>query len=318
MRKTIFLIITLSISTFCFSQKAQNIKWKKGEAKDITMKLHARIFLQGINTNDSVLITKSKLTVEDVHNEHYLIRLKTYNQLINFGRLYYPDLSEKLKYGESLTSLVKIHKDSLSYEVLNRAEYEETLKSMYDTIIQIFESHSVERYDSVKIELTQLYNSLKEKSEAMHIMDLIIEAYETNYSEGDTLFSRGSIVSPINADSYISTDEKTYVNKKTKNIYEVLVDKTCVTDTQQNEWPDIKSMFKQKAEDTDTTGLIHLVQSMTNSLASTFGIEGSELFKITKNKKSRWPTEISKEAKYDIHILGNSSKIFIDVSMDIE
>lgn len=321
MRKTIFLIITLSISTFCFSQKTQSIKWKNGESKNITMNLHSRIIADSTNPIDSVLTTKSKLTVEDVHNENYIIKLNTYNQLINFGLLYYPDLLEKLKDMESLSSYFKVNKDSLSYEFLNRAEYEKTLKTMYDTIIQIFDTSSIEGYDTVKVELNQLYNSLKEKSEAMHVLDFLIETYGTKYFKKDTLFRTDSIVSPLNGDRYLTTNEKTYVEKKTKNIYEISVDKTCVFNAQKDLLPDIKKqierMFKTMSEDADTTELTHQMQTMINSFVDSYEFEGSELFKITKNKKSNWPTKISKEANFDINNLGNKSKIIIGISIEI-
>lgn len=322
MRKTLFFIISLTISTFCFSQKTQSTKWKIGDSKSITMNLHSKIINGNDNPIDSILTTKSKLTVVEANKENYFIKLNTSNQLINFGLQYCPGLLEKMTNFEDISSQFKIYKDSIYYELTNRAEYEKTLKSSYDSILQILDSNAIESSGKVKMELTELYESLKQKSEAIHVLDILIESYETKYSKNDTIFRTDSIVSPLNGNKFLATNEKTYVDKKDKNFYEIIVDKECVFDIQKDLLPDLKKqlegMFEMMSEDADTTGLNHQMQTMINSFMDSYEFEGSELFRITRSKKSNWPTKISKQAKYDINNSGIESKMLINISIEIE
>lgn len=322
MKKSLLLIILLTISTFCFSQKTLSLKWKVGDSKNITMNLHSKIINGDNNPVDSILVTKSKLTIEDENKNSYKIKLDTYNQLINFGLLHYPDLLKENSINENLTSNYVFYKDSLYYEILDRAGYEKALKSTYDSILLIFDSNSIENIDSLKVELTELFNSLKEKSEAMHILDVLVETYETKFSKNDTIFSTDSIVSPLNGNRFLTTKEKTFINKKSKKINEIKVEKECVFDIEKDLLPDlknqIKEMFKTMTENVDTTEINSQMQTIINSIVDSYKFDGSELFTIAKSKKSNWPSRISKEAIYEINNAAIKSEMMINISIEIK
>lgn len=321
MRKFGLLLTFILIGSFGFSQQTQKPDWKAGDTKQIVMTLSGKEINNGITTKDTTILSKSQLTVLEANGENYKIHFKTDNQLINSGRHFYPELSDKISENTDLSMHIKVYKDSLSSEILDTIGYNQALDASYEEILGILKTYTPERFDSAKIELDKLHSSLKEKSEATHLIDLLLDSYKVHYSEIDTVITTDSLPNPFNQTRFIGARVKTHVEKKSKNNYLIVAEKEYIIDVYKDLLSgltdQLTSTMKKMSADEDNTNITDQMQEMYRTLIDSWEFEGYETFIIERNK-TNWPVSLSKKTELHIQVPNKESKVLIEISIEIK
>ena len=323
--KTInLLILLLSISSSSFSQKkVHQVEWKEGESKQVILYLSGKEIKDGKTIKDTSLVSKNVLYVKEVTDSNYFIQIITENQLVKLGKYYYEDVSNEMGSSMNFELDIKIVKDSLVSTVLNEREYHKKLSKTRDEVLEILKNKSPDKLEQATIQLDELYSGLEQKSEASHIIDLILNSYKVEYSKADTLFTTDTIANPFNLQSFNGAKVKTYVvatkEPETFNIvveqsydFEAYKDLISVLSNQTSNI--VGKIIKDEGNHEVVNELYAMLEQQMKSIE--FNAAASTI--ITRKLNSNWPIKILKESELKMKTKRGKVGALIDIIIEIK
>lgn len=325
MKNTSFLILLFLISIrSSFSQEiTQKVNWKKGESKQITIQLNGKEIKNGTTTMDTTLTSRSEIFITENTDSCYLVKFKTGNQLVNLGCTYYPGLMQEFSKNRNFNIDIKINKDSMVSEIMNKGEYDNTLSNTRDKIIEILKIKAPDKVDLAAIQLDKLLISLKQKSEALETIDFILDSYKIKYSFADTLVTTDSKANPFKLQNFNGAKVITYVQKKKdSDTFNIVVKKNYDFDAYKNLMLGLSNqamgtMEKMIPSNSDSTANGQIA-GMFNILFNSFKFGATEAVIITRKLNSNWPIKILKKKDLDVTTANQKSAGLISMLIEIK
>lgn len=325
MRSISFLILLLlnSLSSGFSQEIIQKVDWKEGESKQITLQLNSKEIKNGTTTLDTTWTLRSEILVREITDSCYLVNFKTENQLVNLGCTYYPQLLNELSNNRNLEIEIKITKDSMVSEIMNKGEYDTNLSKTRDEILKILKTKAPEKVDLAAIQIDTLLISLKQKSEALQIVDLILNSYKYNYSFADTLITTDSVANPFKLQNFNGAKMKTYVQKwKDSDTFNIVVKKSYDFDAYKDLMLGLTNhvmgpVKKMVADSIDSETGIEM-NGMFDTLLNSFCFGASESLIITRHANSNWPVKLLKKTDLKVTAVNQVSTGMIDILIEIK
>ena len=325
MRSISFLILFFlnSISSTFSQEIIQKVDWKEGESKQITIQLNSKEIKNGKTTMDTTLISRSEIFVREITDSCYLIKFKTENQLVNLGLTYYHGLMNELSNNRNLEIDIKINKDSMVSEIMNKGEYDTNLNKTRDQIIEILKIRAPEKVDLAAIQLDKLLISLKQKSEALQTIDFILDSYKIKYSFADTLITTDSKANPFKLQNFNGAKVKTYIQKmKGSNTFNIVVKRDYDFDAYKDLMLGLSNQVMgtvgKMVSDNGDSNAGSQIDGMFNTLLNLFKFEASEYLIITRQVDSNWPIKLLKKIDLKAIAANQKSTVLIDLLIEIK
>ncbi|MGM0620210.1 MAG: hypothetical protein ACQETJ_04120 [Bacteroidota bacterium] len=320
----LFLILLLTIYSTGFCQQfAQEMDWKEGETKQISIQLSGKEIKNGKSVKDTTLTSESEIIISSVTDSSYFIKFKTENQLVNSGSNYYKNLLNELSDNQSFEIDIKIKKDSLTPEIINSKEYEANLNKSRVEILNILKNKTPEKLHEATVQLNELSSSLESKSEALHIIDLLLYSYKIQYSFTDTLFAMDTSANPFKLQNFNGAEVKTYVTKASdsKN-YNIVEEKSfdfkAYKDLLAGASNQVSGTIDKMVADTSATQITDQMNGMFSALLNSIDFGASEKLTVTRKLDSGWPVKLLRKTDLKISAPNNESAGLVEELMEIK
>ena len=324
MKNICVLILLLTISSHNFSQViVQNIDWRVGDLKYITAEVKGKVTENGVVKKDTAMFSRSELLVNEESDSCYIIHIKTDNQLLELGHKFYEGLLEDYTNSAFMEFDVKVSKDSLSTEVLNKKELDESLCKTRDEIVEILIAKVPHKSEQATAQLNELLPLIQQKEGLLNLLDLIIQSYKIEYSNTDTLFTTDSVANPFNLQHFNGATLKTYTEKSdVPGAFNIVVEKGYDFEAYKNL---ISQMANQAVgvvgdviDSKDYSNTMNKMGEVFSTLLRSYEFGASDSFVVTRKIEQNWPIRISHKTDLKIKSNSNESIVLVDALVDIK
>jgi len=300
----------------------QEIDWKAGENKELSINVHAIEMHNNKTIKDSILKLKGAIAVNEEKDDAYFIDFSLENPLLIVATNFHDVQGNTLKQHSQLKTQLRIDKKELTAELTSEENYFNSLSASKEAILNILKEEAPDKRSEATAAINNIEAEMISTKMIEQIPNMLLETYAIKYVVSDTITMADSTSNPFNLKQFDNAVKKNYVENRTKEALTIVSETQYDFDAYKKKIENLKStMVPEVNENTSETELIEiskLLDTYLSNLVISNRLEASDKITITKTKESNWPKHIKQSSMISLKNSELNSKGIIEISIDIE
>ncbi|MFC6861004.1 hypothetical protein [Zunongwangia atlantica] len=300
----------------------QEIDWKAGENKELSINVHAIEMHNNKTIKDSILKLKGAIAVNEEKDDAYFIDFSLENPLLIVATNFHDAQGNTLKQHSQLKTQLRIDKKELTAVLISEENYFNSLSASKEAILNLLKEEAPDKLSEATTAINNIEAEMISTKMIEQIPNMLLKTYTIKYLVSDTITMADSTANPFNLKQFDNAVKKNYVENRTKEALTIVSETQYDLDAYKKKIENLKdTMVPEVNENTSETELIEiskLLDTYLSNLVMSNRLDASDKITITKTKESNWPKHIKQSSMISLKNSELNSKGIIEISIDIE